>query len=257
MKRRINHFIIIGSSRGLGSALVEVLLRNDSHHIFGVARTRFNEIKNYKNLCHSTRYHHIETDITSASCVETLKSITSKFSKGPIQVVFNAAVVESDITSDFTINFDTFDKVNSVGIRGLSNVLKAFEGYLFTYGGIFVGISSFSAFVPPVFDPRIAYPSSKAYLDMCLRCLRSIWNSDHISVVTVHLGHIGEKQAGSQSRSYSDTAEKLVKSLSGKKIPSEINYPRLYTLVYKYFLTSVPDFLYLKLFRMLRKSRIP
>lgn len=256
VKKRINNFIIIGSSRGLGSALVEELLKNESYQVFGIARTRFEKIKNCEKWRNSKRYHHIETDITSASCSETLKAVCLEFSEEPIQIVFNAAVVESDVNNNSTINFDVFSKVNSVGIDGFRNILKAFDDHLLSYGGILVGISSFSAFIPPVFDPRIAYPSSKAYLDMSLRCLRSMWDSKHIRVVTVHLGHIGEKQTGFFSRSYTKTAEKLVKSLSGKKIPSEINYPRLYTLVYKYILKSVPDSLYLKLFRMLHKSGI-
>jgi NAD(P)-dependent dehydrogenase (short-subunit alcohol dehydrogenase family) len=256
VKKRISYFIIIGSSRGLGNALVEELLRNESNQVFGIARTRFEEINNYEKWRNSKRYRHIQTDITSASSSETMKSICLEFPGEPIQIVFNAAVVESDVINNSTIDYDILDKVNNVGIDGFRNVLKAFEGYLQNYGGVFVGISSFSAFIPPAFDPRIAYPSSKAYLDMGLRCLRSMWDSKHIRVVTVHLGHIGENQTGLLSRSYTRTAEKLVKLLSGKKIPSEINYPRLYTLVYKYSLTPVPDFLYLKLFRMLHKLGI-
>ena len=256
MRKHINNFIIIGSSRGLGSALVEVLLKNESYQVFGIARTKFEKVKNYEKWCSPKRYHHIEADITSASICETLKSVCLEFSEEPIQIFFNAAVVESDVNNNCTINFNVFDKINHVGIDGFKNVLQAFEGYLLNYGGVFVGISSFSAFFPPVFDSRIAYPSSKAYLDMSLRCLRIVWNSKHISIVTVHLGHIEEKQTGLLSRSYTKTAEKLVKSLSSKKIPSEINYPRLYTLVYKYILKSIPDSLYLKLFRMLHKLEI-
>ncbi len=256
MKKRIKKFIIIGSSRGLGSALVEELLRNESYQVFGIARTRFEKTTHYEKWRNLERYHHIEADITAASSSEVMKSVCSELSNEPIQIIFNAAVVESDVIKNSTIDYDVFDKVNNVGIDGFRNVLKAFEDYLLNYGGVFVGISSFSAFIPPVFDPRIAYPSSKAYLDMSLRCLRSMWDRRYISVVTVHLGHIEVRQTGLLSRSYTKTAEKLVKSLSGKKIPAEINYPKPYTLVYKYILKSVPDSIYLKLFRMLHKSGI-
>ncbi|MCP4992096.1 MAG: SDR family oxidoreductase [Colwellia sp.] len=256
MKQHINKFVVIGASRGLGSALVNELLINESYQVFGIARTRFEEVKYYGKWRNLERYHHIEADITTASSSEIMKSVCSEFSYEPVQIIFNAAVVESDVINNSTIDYDIFDKVNYVGIDGFRNVLKAFEGYLLNYGGVFVGISSFSAFIPPVFDPRIAYPSSKAYLDMSLRCLRSMWDRRYISVVTVHLGHIEETQTGILSRSYTKTAEKLVKSLTGKKIPSEINYPKPYTLVYKYILNSVPDFIYLKFFRILHKSGI-
>lgn len=52
------------------------------------------------------------------------------------------------------------------------------------------------------------------------------------------------------------TAKKIVESLSKKKIPTEVNYPELYIIVYKYILRFVPDSLYLWLFRLLYKLGI-
>jgi NAD(P)-dependent dehydrogenase (short-subunit alcohol dehydrogenase family) len=249
--------IVIGASRGLGAAIVEEFLKKESYQVIGVARTGIEKIKEKDRSVASGRYRHLELDITSPECTETLSSICSDLPQEPLCIIFNAALVEPDVNKDHSINYAILKEINRVGIDGLVNVLNAFEAHLLTYGGVLVGISSFSALLPPLYEPRVGYPASKAYLDMALRCLRAEWGKK-VKVVNVHLGHLGEPRDFLFSRwlvtSYQRAAKKIVESISDEKLPNEINHPFLYSLVYRFIHSFVPDFIYFRLFQPLAKS---
>ncbi|MEA3347365.1 MAG: SDR family NAD(P)-dependent oxidoreductase [Candidatus Auribacterota bacterium] len=259
MKNPIRYCIVVGSSTGLGAALVNEFINQTAYNIIGIAKTKYEKIDSYNMWKISGRYRHVEMDITSPACGTRLKLLCSEFLNDPVCVIFNAAYVETDIKKDGYIDYDVFMGVNHVGINGLGNVLSAFGDYLLKCGGIFVGISSFSAFTPPVSEKRIAYPATKAYLDMALRCLRLAW-LNKVRVVTVHLGHI-RKCDGTGSffdlitPTYPMVARKITGSLLKKKVPNEINYPLLYNVFYRYVLRFIPDKLYFYLFGWLLKSR--
>ncbi len=257
MRHRYNikHYIIIGSSFGLGAALVEELLSRTSCRITGVARTNFEKIQRYRDWAASGRYNHIELDITLPVCYARLKSLCSEFPPEPMCVIFNAARVATDINKNGTLNYEVFSDINRVGIEGLGNILAAFQEHLLKYGGVLAGISSFSSFTPPLLEQRVAYPSSKAYLDMAFRCLRVVWGKK-VNVVIIHLGHIGYPEDKTLPRwiapTYNLVAKKIVKLIASGKAPQEINYPVLYCLVYKYIFKFIPDRVCLNLLRLLR-----
>jgi NAD(P)-dependent dehydrogenase (short-subunit alcohol dehydrogenase family) len=254
--KNIEYYIIIGSSRGLGAAIVDELLKDNRSKVIGISRTPYENIINHTYWQASHRYQHVEMDITQSSSSVILKNISSNLPlKQPVCVIFNAAIVASDIDQDSQINYEQFENINKVGIDGFGNVLKACEQILLDTKGVFVGISSFGAFVPPVFDPRIAYPASKAYLNMALRCLRTTW--DKIDIITINLGHIGGKKTGFFSQwispSYTKTARKIIKIIKAKKIPQTVNYPFIYQIVYGFILGFIPDALYQRIFTGLKK----
>lgn len=256
MNHRIRHYIVIGSSRGLGAAIVDELLKTGSSQVIGIARTRLEDIKNHGDWLSSKRYTHVQLDIGSSEAHESLKLICSQLNNVPVCIIFNAACMDKDVNADCSINYNIFRATNRVGIDGLGNVLNAFEDHLITYGGILVGISSFSALSPSVVEPKVAYSASKAYLDMTLRCFRFLWK-EKVSVVTVHLGHVGSPKITPFTKwmvpTYSNTARKIVRSISGERIPSEINYPFLYCIAYKYFFTLMPDIIYFRVVRFFMK----
>lgn len=264
MNGEIRHCIIIGSSRGLGAALVEEFLNKTTHQIIGIARTKLEEIKNHKTWIASGRYCHVEIDISSYKSRETLRYISEKLPYGPVCVIFNSAHIEKDINKDQTINYSAFDAVNRVGINGFGNILFAFEPHFLKYGGILVGISSFWGTVSPLFLPWIAYPASKAYLNMALRCLRVAWRN-HVKTVIVNIGRIEEPEKSNLPRwvipPYSLAAGKIVSSLLSEKIPNVIDYPLWHAVVYRYILRFVPDIVYSWIFKLyfklesLRKKR--
>src|SRR3989338_7068293 len=169
--------IVVGCSQGLGAAMVEELLKIESTRVIGIARRGLEEVETLTSFSASGRYSHVKLDITSSNCRKVLMSVASEIPHEPLCIYFNAAHVANDVRGDGTIDFAVFDNINTLGIGGLGNVIEAFEGHLLKYGGDLVGISSFSALVPPVNEPRVAYPASKAYLDMLLRCLSAVWGN--------------------------------------------------------------------------------
>jgi len=255
--KKIRNFIVIGSSRGLGAAIVNELIKNESFNIIGISRTDFEELPDFEEWKALNRYEHIKLDITSQNCVEVLSALNSKFPEEAFCVMFNAAFIKSDVNNN-NINYDIFNEINSVGITGFKNVLESFVSHLLNYGGIFVGISSYSAFIPPVFTPKVAYPATKAYLDMALRSLRLIWK-DKVAVVTVHLGHMRESAEGvvfpKITLTYSKAAKKIVSSITAPKVAEEINIPFLYNIVYRYFLRYIPDRVNLLIFNLFCKGQ--
>lgn len=256
MQEEIAHCVIIGSSRGLGAALVEEFLKQTSYSIIGIARTSPDKISPYPTWNSTGRYRHIQLDIASSQCRDILQALSQELKPKPICIVFNAAHIKPDANEDQSINYEVFDQVNRVGIDGLGNILFAFEKHLLKHGGILVGISSFSAFAPPLIS-KVAYPATKAYLDMIFRCLRATW-PENIKLVIVHLGHIGDWNTTFprwRVPTYSMAAMKIIRSISGKNIPGEINYPLLYTLLYKYVCALLPDKVYLWTLRTFVKSR--
>ena len=246
------YYIVIGSSRGLGAALVDELLEKGADQVIGVSRTKREYLEFHEKRLATDRYRYIELDITSPKCEEDLISVCAELPHEPLCVIFNAALQGTDVTKDHTLNYQVFEEVNRIGITGFYNVIGAVQGHLLTCGGMFVGISCIGALIPPVFAPRVAYPSSKAYLDMVLRCLRVLWRGK-VKVVTVRLGHMHDATHASMRGvlTYSNAAKKIIQSISGQRIPNEINYPLSYTIMYRYIFAMLPDSVYVWLMRLL------
>ena len=248
-------YIVIGSSRGLGASMVEELLQR-GHQVTGIARTGLDQIKNSTRWSQGGLYQHIQLDITSPESGPVLQKLSSEFDDLPICIIYNSAIVKSDFKNDILIDYDIWDQVNRVQIDGFVNVIKAFESRFLKYGGKLVGISSFSACAPPVFEPRVGYPASKAYLNMVLRCLRQAWK-EKVQVLTVHLGHMQEKEESKLPEwlapLYSRAGKKIIDSVVKNKIPANIHFPLVYYWVYGLLLPLLPDSLYEVSFKILRK----
>ena len=127
---------------------------------------------------------------------------------------------------------------------------------MLTYGGVLVAVSSFSAILPPVKEPRLAYPASKAYLDMAMRSLRVVWGK-RASVMTVHLGHLGEGVdipfSGFLATSYNDAAAAIVRELKKERPGNVLGIPLVYDLVFRFINSFVPDRLYVSLLKLLSR----
>ncbi|MEK6715212.1 MAG: SDR family NAD(P)-dependent oxidoreductase [Candidatus Omnitrophota bacterium] len=241
--------VIIGCSRGLGAALVDELINDGCPMVIGVARTKLEDIEQGKEWLASNRYKHVIADIGAESSVNILTKISLELPMEPLLIIFNAACLTSDVTADKRINYDVFKKVNRVGVDGLGYVLQSFEEHLCFYGGIFVGISSTNAIKPPVFEYRLAYGASKAYLDMALRNLSFLW-PPKIKVINFHLGHIGGGHDLGYlpvflKATYNSAAKKIIREVSRQRVPSEVTYPVIYRIAYQYILKIIPDSVYI------------
>lgn len=230
-------YIIIGASRGLGASLVSRYLES-GQNVIGVGRTNENKIEGMADWKKTGQFRYVQADITEPSSVDILKPILSVCGNAPICVIFNAAVIESDVGDNKQIRFKIFEKVNHTGIDGFGHILKIFSDYLISHGSMLAGISSISAWIPPIRGNKIAYPASKAYLDMALRSLRLLWDKT-VHVMIVHLGHMGGNGSWFMP-SYDTVAKKVVKATLYRRPPKSICMSGFYCISYS-ILRFMPD----------------
>jgi NAD(P)-dependent dehydrogenase (short-subunit alcohol dehydrogenase family) len=253
MKHAVTQWVITGVSRGLGSSLVDAFLHHTSCHIIGVARTAPERIPNYETWQATGRYRHIQLDIASPQCCKVLSTLVQQLPAEPLGVILNAAHVEQDIAENHSLKYDVFHQVNQVGITGMGYVMAAFESHLLAYGGMVAGISSLWGTVPPLFLPWLAYPASKAYLNMAFRCLRANWRN-RVNVVVIHIGNIEDATRASLPNwlvpKYSMAAEKIMRKLIKPKARKNIHYPLWHAAVYGIILRFIPEKMYAWLFQI-------
>lgn len=230
-------YIIVGASRGLGASLVGECL-NRGLRVIGVGRTDENNIEKIALWKKTGLFNYVQADIGETSFVNIMKSAVDTCGGNPVCIIFNAAVIEPDVGPDGSLIFDLLRKVNRTGVDGFGNTLEAFSNYLIAHGHMLVGISSISAWVPPVGGNKIAYPASKAYLDMALRSLRQLWDR-RIHIMTVHLGHMGGKGSWLVPN-YDIVARKIIKATFRKRPPESICMSAAYCSSYT-ILRMMPD----------------
>lgn len=230
-------YIIVGASRGLGASLVNSCLKNGLR-VVGIGRTSENAINDILTWRQTGRFKYIQADIGESSSVNIMRSIIGMCEDKPVCVIFNAAVIDSDVGNDGKLMFDIFTKVNRTGIDGFVHTLEVFEDYLISCGGMLVGISSISAWLPPSKGNKVAYPASKAYLDMALRSLRLLWHK-RVHLMTVHLGHMSGDGSWFVPR-YDRVADKIIKATLLRMPPESICISVLYCIAYG-ILRRMPD----------------
>jgi NAD(P)-dependent dehydrogenase (short-subunit alcohol dehydrogenase family) len=253
----MQHYIIVGSSRGLGAALVNELLSQEASQVMGIARTKLENIPFAQKWLASGRYRHFEVDIGSEQASHALQALCTELPPLPVCVIFNAAYIQPDVNANQSLNYEVVKQINRVSVDGLVHVLEAFESHLLTYGGNMIGISSVWGTTPPVYLPWVAYPTSKAYLNMLFRCLKAAWRNK-VRVVTVHLGVIGGAGTSMLSRlavpTYQMAASKIVSVISASKRRTSCTYPLWQAIVYR-MLKCIPDTLLLRLFSIYAQLR--
>jgi len=256
MTQALGPCVVVGSSRGLGAALVSALLREGTPRVLGVARTPRSAMAARHPWAGSDRYLHLELDVATEAAVRRLADAVAALPPGRLRVIYNAAALESDLPAAGGIDWARVDEVNRVGVAGFLHTVRAAEPHLLHTAGTLVGISSYAALAPPVREPRLAYPASKAYLEMTLRVLRERWRH-RARVVTVRLGHLGLARPRGWRRlvrpSYEMAADRVVTALGAARGPDVVRYPWPYPVVYGGLAPLLPDRVYFALFgRLLR-----
>jgi NAD(P)-dependent dehydrogenase (short-subunit alcohol dehydrogenase family) len=243
---RLQQVVVIGSSRGLGAALVDELLRQGAQSVVGVARTQIQDVAAGSEWLAGGRYRHVTTDVGRPECVPALLKALGTLAPEPVTVIFNAACFALDVREDGSFDHEAYREVNRVGVDGLGYVLRTFDEHWRVHGGMLVGISSINVWRPPVLARRIAYGASKAYLDMLLRNVALGW-AGRVRTVRCHLGHIGDEGRDHGALpaflkpSYRDAARELVRILGRERVPAEYTYPQIYRWLYRVALAPVSD----------------
>lgn len=237
------HYIIIGASRGLGAALVGACLADTSSSVTGVGRSRPEDLPAYAAWMASGRFNYLSADITGQSGREQLRRLCAGLPGERVCIIFNAAVIESDMDDEGNFSYAVYDRVSRITVTGFGVVLDVFGNHLRTHRGTLVGISSLSAWVPPFLDKRAAYPASKAFLTMALRSLRVAW-ANEVNITTVFLGHIGDARFGGAPEwfipSYDSVARGIIARVASGCLPEKIVAPWLVCRTYQ-VLQLFPD----------------
>lgn len=254
------NYIVIGSSRGLGAALVEELLNNELFFVFAVSRTSPEKIPDYEEWQNSGRFQYFQADISDQEQISKLSDINNFIKNEPVCIIFNAACLKTDINYNNFIDFKILREVKNTGIDGLINILEIFQSNLLNYGGVFAGISSFSTISSAICPGMIAYRASKTFLSILLDDLRFVWrNNKNIKIMKVNLGYMRKNKSNQFLEflfpSYTRVAKKIIKTVHSNNIPHELNYTFFYNIIYSFF-ALMPNIIYYFIFHIVLKKTI-
>jgi benzil reductase ((S)-benzoin forming) len=151
----MNYFFITGSSKGLGKALAELLLKDDFNKVYGIART--------SSIQHSN-YTHISLDLADLPVVKSF--LFPKINEADKVVLVNNAGIVGDVKHVGNINNDKIIdcyNLNLIAPTILTNMFVAAYGQL-DCDKMILNISSGAGRNP--IDGWSIYCSTKSGLDM-------------------------------------------------------------------------------------------
>ncbi|MDA8434318.1 MAG: SDR family NAD(P)-dependent oxidoreductase [Nitrospiraceae bacterium] len=209
--------LITGASRGLGKALAEECLGR-GHEVWGVSRS--------VPSSGTGRLHYLQCDI--AALPEVSRAAEEMRDAGFIPDVFvlNAAAIREDF--DGGLDLEAVRETFETNLFGNLYWLTLFLPLLKEKpdGAVFLNISSAASF-RAVVRRKVAYPASKAAMDMMFEGLRIQCGGGKVRFATVNLGPLAEKRRlPLVSASYGDAAAKIISTLESGKTKGQFCYPR-------------------------------
>jgi len=235
----VTNFVVIGSGRGLGYALTTELssARGRKVNVVAVSRSLGGELHDrsqYPEINQQVRYE--EVDVRHEKATEAFREIAKSLPPGPINVIYNSAVVQSDINDQNLLDAAVSREIVDVGVIGLIRTIEGFEDALLRRGGCFLGISSASALSFPIAGPLVTYPASKAFMDKMLQALSVSW-PDHVRAMVIHLGRVGSVRESTRGRfyypTYSQTARHIRRILDSRSRSRSYAYPLVHSVVFR------------------------
>ena len=160
--QHMNHYFITGPSRGIGKALAELILEDESNHVIGISR--------HSTIAHE-RYTHVPLDLSDTVAVDNnLYKVFLPLPEANRLVLVNNAAVIGDIGY---VGENTNEHFNFVLDVNLVSAAMLMNTFLKTYAGsaarkTIMNISSGAGKHP--IDGWAAYCASKAGLDMLSQC---------------------------------------------------------------------------------------
>lgn len=228
------NILITGISSGLGKTLSLELLRKNNL-VWGVSRKDENHPA-LKQLFENKNFIYSQCDVGIERNVSQLINEIKEANFDIDIVILNAGLMENDIGIN-GFDYYSFKKIMDVNFLGSMVIIKGILPIFLNQGnGLFIGISSLAAHRGVVVN-KIAYPASKAALNMAFESFRLQLSNKNIRFLTVNLGPLSEKK-GLLRASYRQAARKII-SLIDKRV-NLVNYPFLPTLIFRIF-KFIPD----------------
>lgn len=209
---------ITGTSKGLGKAIAELLLKDENIKVVGVSRKQ--------NIKHSN-YEHITLDLSDIEIVEKFRFPEKEFDK--CILINNAGVIEpiahlghqfsTDITNNYNINLISPSILINVFMRQFSKLKKPLH---------VINVSSGAGKYP--IDGWSAYCASKSGLDMYSKTLKEelmVDGNDNIHIHSIAPGVVNTEMQGlirdSSSENFSNVEKfKVYFDENVLKIPEEV-----------------------------------
>ena len=158
--------VITGANRGLGKALVDVLIKDEDCFVISISRRLSQEQKAYS----SKQFSFVELDLADDTIAEKISILKSLIGEEPICFINNASIIEPIVKIE-DLDEAAIDKTISVNIKSAMLItkylLRNFNGNSLT----FVNISSGAA--NRAISNWSLYCSSKAFIQMFFKTAES------------------------------------------------------------------------------------
>lgn len=153
--------LVTGASRGIGKAIVEILLKNETCKVVVVARSQA-PLEALQNKYSADRVAYVAGDITAPETSKKAVDLAiSKF--GQLNAVIANAGVLDPIGPIETTDLNQWKKLYDINFFSVTELIKQSMPHLKKTNGRVIGVSSIAAFVE--FSGWYAYGSSKAALN--------------------------------------------------------------------------------------------
>jgi benzil reductase ((S)-benzoin forming) len=184
----VGHFIVTGTSRGIGEALAKMLL-DDKHSVFGISRGNADMLSQHES------YTHINFDLSDTSSIEyMLFGIFEQLKMEEIQMIClinNAAMLEplKSIEDCSTEEISSNLRISLIAPITLSSCFIKMTEHLIVRRKI-INITS-GAGMYPLQDMSI-YCTAKAGLNMFTRCVgvEQVGNGNSVEIIAVDPGMV-------------------------------------------------------------------
>jgi benzil reductase ((S)-benzoin forming) len=152
-------FIITGANRGLGKAIVDLLIENENNFIISISRRLNEEQRNYSK----ENFYFLKADLSNNSISEKMRSINLLITGNDICYINNASIIDP-ISKIEDLNDEAIDKIISVNIKSTIIITKYLLRNFHQNKLTFVNISSGAA--SRAINNWSLYCSSKAFIKM-------------------------------------------------------------------------------------------
>ena len=226
-------FLVIGASRGIGKALVEIIAKDPNNSVIALARSK-HSLENYFDGF--SNVHSDFIDLQSDSLKEDLSNVLNSYDRIDYMINNAGKLVNKPFLELTQEDFDTCYQINAIGV--MKSVQVAVPKML-AFGGHVVNISTVGAFQGSVKFPGLtAYSTSKAAVTSFTELFSEEYKKTKITMNCLCLGAVQTEMleeafpgykasisAESMAKYIYDFTTTAHKYMSGKIIPVSLSTP--------------------------------
>ncbi len=225
-------------------------LLKDEHSVWGLSKSDTDDV-NIQTLMNYQSFSYDQCDLSQDKEIDMVL-IEQKEKRQTLDVIIlNAANMENDII-DYRLDYGKFKYIFDVNLFSSINIIeKILPEFIQKEKGILVGISSLSSYTPLCVD-KIAYPTTKAALNMVFKSLRFHLAKKNITFITVNPGPMSINDTFFQI-SYDKAAKKIIKTINNPK--HVLNFNFVSTFIYR-CMDFLPDWFSIVLLNKVKKANL-